>query len=234
MLEKARQAALEVFQEAADDGSVADGPSRQATAGVAGNMRLTSAIGLVLLVLLSAEAATTIALGALQPVHIALGLLLLAPLALKLGSTSWRMVRYYSGTPDYVRRGPPSNVLRMLAPLLVLSTITLFGSGVALVESGTRGGLLGTVHVVSFVTWGVLVLVHILAYGLRASRVGRLDWQRSRRNRLSGAVARRALLAGGLTIGVVVAVTLYPHGSEAPGERGLDDSPLIALRQALP
>ena len=234
MLETARQAVVDVVNEATDDGSRAEDAEHRPTGSVAGNMRLTSAIGLVLLVLLPAEAATTIALGALLPIHIALGLLLVAPLALKIGTTSWRMLRYYTRNADYARRGPPIPALRALAPFLVLSTLALFGSGVALVVTGARGGLLGTVHVVSFVIWSALVLVHVLAYAFRASRIGRLDWQPGGRHRLPGARGRRALLVVGLTMGIVLAVTLYPRGNEPGREHGWDDSPVSALRQALP
>lgn len=143
------------------------------------------------------------------------------------------MLRYYTRHADYVRRGPPALALRALAPFLVLSTVTLFGSGIALVVTGARGGLLGTVHVVSFFVWGALVLVHVFAYAFRATRIGRLDWQRNRRDRLSGTVARRALLVGGLAAGVVLAVTLYPHGAEPVGGHGWDDWPVSALQQTL-
>ncbi len=233
MLETAREVVLEVAREATDDGSRAEVSEQRPTSSVAGNMRLTSAIGLVLLALLPFEAATTIALGALLPIHIALGLLLIAPLALKIATTSWRMLRYYTRNADYVRRGPPALTLRALAPFLVLSTVTLFGSGVALVATGARSGILGTVHVASFVVWIALVLVHILAYAFRATRIGRLDWQRSGRHRLPGALGRRALLVGGLTAGIVLAVTLYPRGNESVGEHGWDDSPVSALQQTL-
>ena len=53
----------------------------------AGNHRLTTSVGLVLLVLLGVEALTTLALDTYLSVHIFLGLLLLPPVALKLAST---------------------------------------------------------------------------------------------------------------------------------------------------
>ena len=107
--------------------------------GPPGNERLTSSTGLVLLVLLAAEALTTLALRAYLPVHIFLGLLLLPPVALKLSGTGWRFLRYYSRNEPYRLAGPPRRLLRVLAPLLVASTLSLFGSGAALIVVGHGG-----------------------------------------------------------------------------------------------
>ena len=96
-----------------------------------GNERLTSSTGLVLLVLLAVETLTTLALRTYLPVHIFLGLLLLPPVALKLASTGWRFARYYTRNEAYRLEGPPRPLLRMLAPLLVAATLSLFGTGVA-------------------------------------------------------------------------------------------------------
>jgi hypothetical protein len=119
-----------------------------------GNHRLTTSVGLVLLLLLGVEALTTLALDTYLSVHIFLGLLLLPPVALKLGTTGWRFVRYYMGDKLYRLEGAPRLLLRLLAPLLVASTLSLFGTGVALIAVGHGGGLLKDVHAVSFVVWG--------------------------------------------------------------------------------
>lgn len=52
-----------------------------------GNERLTTSVGLVLLVLLGLETLTTLSLRSYLSVHMFLGLLLLPPIALKLTST---------------------------------------------------------------------------------------------------------------------------------------------------
>jgi hypothetical protein len=88
------------------------------------------------------ETLTTLSLRSYLPVHIFLGLLLLPPIALKLASTGWRFVRYYTGSKPYRLKGPPMLLLRLLAPLLIASTLTLFGSGIALIAVGHGGGLL--------------------------------------------------------------------------------------------
>ena len=96
------------------------GSSRRAW-GPPGNERLTTSTGLILLVLLSIETLTTLSLRSYLPVHIFLGLLLLPPVALKLASTGWRFVRYYTRNKPYRHEGPPRLLLRMLGPLLVAS-----------------------------------------------------------------------------------------------------------------
>ena len=87
----------------------------------------------LLLVLLAVEGATIPWIHPLLSVHIFLGVLLLGPVALKLASTGYRFVRYYTGATEYVQLGPPAPLMRVLvAPVLVLSTATLFGTGVIL------------------------------------------------------------------------------------------------------
>ena len=55
--------------------------------GQAGNARLTAATAAVLLVLLVAELVTLLAFGSLLSAHVFIGMLLIPPIALKLGST---------------------------------------------------------------------------------------------------------------------------------------------------
>jgi hypothetical protein len=173
-----------------------------------GNERLTSTVGLVLVVLLVVEAATTLSLRSFLPVHVFLGLLLLPPIVLKLATTGWRFVRYYTGSKPYRLKGPPELLLRMLAPLLVASTVVLFGTGVAFLVVGRGGGLLLTVHAVSFAIWGVLMIIHLLAYLPRVLRHGLSDW-RPRARSLAGASLRRYVVAGALAAGVVVGLGTY-------------------------
>jgi hypothetical protein len=176
--------------------------------GPEGNERLTSTVGLILVVLLVVEAATTLSLSSFLPVHIFLGLLLLPPIVLKLASTGWRFVRYYTGSKPYRLKGPPELLLRLLAPALVASTVVLFGTGVAFLIVGRGGGLLLTAHVVSFVIWGVLITVHVLAYLRHVLRHGVADWRPAARS-LAGAKLRRYAVAGAVAAGVVVGLGTY-------------------------
>jgi hypothetical protein len=178
--------------------------------GPPGNERLTTSNGLVLLVLLMLETLTTLSLRSYLPVHIFLGLLLVPPVALKLASTGWRFMRYYTRNRPYRLEGTPRLLLRMLAPLLVASTLTLFGSGVALILVGHGGGLLLSLHAVSFGVWGVVMIVHVLAYIARTLRVGPADWLPHAEQVVAGTRSRRAALAGALLAGAIVALATYP------------------------
>ena len=85
-----------------------------------GNEQITALAGILLIVFLAVEGATLLNLRALLTVHAFVGMFLIPIVALKLGSTGWRMASYYLGRADYVRRGPPPFPLRVLvAPVVV-------------------------------------------------------------------------------------------------------------------
>jgi hypothetical protein len=175
-----------------------------------GNDRLTSTTGLVLLALLAVETLTTVALRTYLNVHLFLGLLLLPPVALKLASTGWRFARYYTRSKQYVLAGPPRLLLRVLAPLLVASTLALFGTGVAMIVVGHRGGQLRTLHTFSFIAWGVLISVHVLAYLTHVLRRGTMDWRREAVDVVAGVRSRRAVVVGTVVAGVALALATLP------------------------
>jgi hypothetical protein len=170
--------------------------------GTAGNERLTALVALVLLVTLALEGITILRIGRLLTLHEFVGMLLIPPVALKLASTGWRAVAYYTRRPAYLHRGPPQVLLRVLvAPVLVLSTLVVFGSGVALLATGERHGTLVGVHKASFVVWGVAFGLHVLAYVLRLP--GLLAGER--RERVAGVALRYALVALSIGVGVAIA-----------------------------
>ena len=81
----------------------ADSDHRRASnAGVEGNERLTALTSALLLAFILIALATTPNLHALLYVHVFVGILLIGPLAVKLGSTGYRFARYYTGAPAYV------------------------------------------------------------------------------------------------------------------------------------
>jgi hypothetical protein len=75
--------------------------------GVLANERLTAAAGAVLLVLFAAEVPTVPTLRTLLSVHFFVRVLLARPLAVKMGSTGWRFLRYYTGAPPTVAGAHP-------------------------------------------------------------------------------------------------------------------------------
>jgi hypothetical protein len=133
--------------------------------GTDGNERLTALTGILLIVLLAALGVTILRIGQLLWVHLFLGLLLIGPVALKLASTGYRFMRYYTREPRYRRKGPPMTALRLLAPLVVLSTVVVFASGVALllIGPGSRNLLL-LVHKASFILWLAVTAVHVFGH----------------------------------------------------------------------
>ena len=139
------------------------------------NARLTSLAGTALLVLLAVEGVTVFGITVLGhrllTAHIVVGLALVGPLAIKLASTTWRFVRYYTGDSGYGRAGPPRLLLRMLAPIVVVTTLALFVSGIGLltVRPG-HGSWLGLIHKASFVLWFAAMTIHVLAYVAPAAR----------------------------------------------------------------
>jgi hypothetical protein len=180
--------------------------------GVAGNGRLTAALGALLLVLLAAEGATIPFIGQLREVHILLGMLLLGPVAAKLASTGYRFARYYLGAPAYVRKGPPQAAMRLLAPGVVFTTVALFGTGVALLVSGPNGEL-SFLHKASFIAWFALMTLHVLGHILELPGPAFADWGR-RGPRLTGAVLRLAVVAASLATGAALAlISLSAAGS---------------------
>jgi hypothetical protein len=185
----------------------APGYGRRFLGGAVGNHRLTSLAGFVLLVGLAVEGATIPTIGSLLSVHIFVGMLLLGPVALKLAATGYRFVRYYAGDSDYVRLGPPAPLMRVfVAPVLVLSTLTLFGTGITLLVVPHRGPVLA-LHKASFVVWFGATTIHVLAYTLRSGRGVLADF----RSRLPGGRGLRwALALTAIAAGVGIAVATYP------------------------
>jgi hypothetical protein len=176
--------------------------------GVAGNARLTGGVAAALLVLLAAEGATIPFIGSLVGPHIFIGMLLIPPVLLKLGSTGYRFARYYSGSPAYVKKGPPHVVLRVLAPAVVLTTLALFGTGVALLIGGPPSDTLGFAHKLSFIAWVSLMTLHVLGHVLEVPALARADWRRSgsRAAQLAGAGARTMALGITLLGGLALAL----------------------------
>ena len=128
------------------------------------NRRLTAATAVVLLAFLAVEGVTILLIRPLFTWHVVIGMLLVPPIALKLASTGWRFSRYYLGHAAYVEAGPPPLLLRATAPLVVLSTLAVFGTGVAMALLGPSSqGLIG-IHKASFVVWLAATGVHVLAH----------------------------------------------------------------------
>jgi len=182
-----------------------------------GNELLTAATGAVLIVLLAALGITIVRIGQLLWLHLFLGMLLIGPVALKLASTGYRFTRYYTRSAAYRLKGPPFAPLRMIAPVIVLTTLIVFATGVALLFVGpsSRGALV-PIHKVSFIVWIVFTAPHVLAHLVELPKAWRSDYMRTSHGvRLSGDVTGRAgrvlSLAGALAAGALIAVLVIPE-----------------------
>jgi hypothetical protein len=184
--------------------------ARLRAGGVTGNEILTCAIAAVLVLLLLAEGVTILDLGLLLRPHMFIGLAVVPPLLLKLGSTGYRFTRYYLDSPAYREKGPPQLPLRLLAPALVLATLTVFATGIALLVEGHRSDRLLLLHKASFVVWGALFAVHFLAYLPRMVRSLLGDWSSARRRSVGGAGLRAASVAAAVAAGAALALVLLP------------------------
>jgi hypothetical protein len=178
--------------------------------GAEGNEVLTSTTAVLLVGLLLAEGVTVVHMRGLVSAHMFIGLVLVPPVLLKLASTGYRFFRYYTRAEAYRAKGPPWLPLRLLAPVLVVSTIALFGSGVALLLSGHKSASLLTLHKESFVVWVVVFGLHFLAYLPRAVRSVLGGWRGTRGHAVSGAGWRGMLLAAAVGGGAALALALMP------------------------
>jgi hypothetical protein len=185
-----------------------------------GNEQLTALAGILLIVFLAIEGATLLNLRALLTVHAFVGMFLLPIVALKLGSTGWRMARYYLGKEEYVRRGPPAFPLRMVvAPVVVASTLVLFGTGVYLLAVHETQGTAVGLHKASFIVWLASTSIHVLA------RLGRM--LAALRSRYPGLVVRVGVVAVTLVAGTAVATATLPGADhlqdQMSAHAGFDD-----------
>jgi hypothetical protein len=182
--------------------------------GVESNSRLTVSLGAVLLVLLVAEGVTVPQARSLLSAHVFIGMLAVPPTLLKMGSTGWRFVRYYRGAPAYRRKGPPPVLLRVLGPAVVLATLVLLGSGIALLTlPHSWRQPMKTVHLASFILWFGVMAIHVLGHIVETARVAPLDWARRTRHDVAGAGARQWSVAASVMVGVALAVVMLGPAS---------------------
>jgi hypothetical protein len=175
--------------------------------GVEGNRRLTAALGAVLLVLLAVEGGTLPFLSSLEVVHVVVGLVLIPVVMFKLGTTFYRFIRYYSGNPAYRSAGPPQPVLRVVGPLVIVTSILLFASGVTLAIAG-RNSPVYNVHKISFIVWVAAMSIHVLGHLRSLPAVAGRDWHAA--DNLRGGRARQAAVVAAAVCGIILAAIVFP------------------------
>ena len=180
--------------------------------GVEGNARLTGGAGAALFVILAVEAVTVLQIKQLISVHVFVGMLLVPLVLLKTGTTGYRFAHYYTGDPSYRRKGPPHPILRITGPFLVLSSLVLLGTGIALIALGRNvGHQYLWLHQATFFVWAALIVVHTLGHLRETATLTAADWQERdlsgvAEHRLAGARARLSLLVVTLAVGAVLGI----------------------------
>lgn len=193
--------------------------------GTTGNERLTAATGVLLLLPLAVIGVTLLSLHGLMSVHLFVGMLLIPPILLKLASTGYRFVRYYTHNPRYRRKGPPQAFMRAIAPVVALSTVIVLASGVALLAIGpsSRDQLL-PIHKVAFIVWVAFTALHVLGHLPELPRAlsrkresvsvtvngGDGSTLLTHPNPPAGGVGRTLSLSGAVVGGVVLAIVFIP------------------------
>jgi hypothetical protein len=183
--------------------------------GTDGNEQLTTVTGMILIVLLAAIGFTIPQLRQFIWMHLFVGFLLIGPVLLKMATTGYRFVRYYTRDPDYRRKGPPETVLRMIAPIIVLSTIGVFATGIGLIIDGPadRNPML-LLHKVTFIVWVVFTSLHILGHLPTVATtlgVGSRGNSRPSFGAGAGTAGRWIALTGAIVGGLVLALVLIPE-----------------------
>jgi hypothetical protein len=203
--------------------------------GTEGNERLTVQTGAVLFVALAVLGVTIIRIGQLTWLHLFLGLALIGPVVLKLASTGYRFLRYYTGDHPYRLKGAPPWPLRLMGPVLVLSTLGIFVTGIVLLAlgPGARQPWM-LLHKVSFFIWLAVASLHVLGH-LPEIRRGLLQGRKVRGEVLAiaGEDAPRSTPASRGALAGRVWVAGYTLAAPRPGRSGRAVSLGLALAGGL-
>jgi hypothetical protein len=184
--------------------------------GTDGNEQLTTVTGAILIVLLAVIGFTIPQLRQFVSVHLFVGMLLIGPVVLKMASTGYRFLRYYTGNVEYRRKGPPETVLRVIGPIVMLSTVAVFATGVVLLILGpSHRNPWVELHKLTFIIWVVFMSLHVLLHlpaVARALGIGR-EGREQLAGAAPGAAGRWIAIAGALVAGLVLAIVLIPDFS---------------------
>jgi hypothetical protein len=133
--------------------------------GVESNSRITGVLGAVLFIVLAVEGVTIWDVRTMLSLHVFIGFFVIPVVCVKLATTSYRAFHYYRGTSAYRRKGPPHPLLRILAPIVIVSTVSMLLFGVVTLAVGPnhREPWI-TLHQGSFIVWLVATAVHVLGH----------------------------------------------------------------------
>lgn len=179
-----------------------------------GNASLISWTGLLLIPLLGLVGITGLAFGTLWRAHFIVGILLIPVLGLKLLATTYRAVRYYTGSAKYRAAGPPDWPARIMAPFLIAATVIAMVTGVEMWLANNQDRPWSTIHTDSVVVMGGLVGLHILIYLPKAIGAAFRDLKEIRRRGLKASLRISIVLAtliAGIALGFLTqSTTQFP------------------------
>jgi hypothetical protein len=193
---------------------LSSGGAQPAGSEVAANQRLTALNGALLFILLTAIGITVLFIRPLLPVHYLVGIVIIPPLFLKLFSTGYRFVRYYGNDAAFRLAGAPPHLLRfVVAPVLVVSTVAVFGTGLELWLFGLRfGSGWISAHTLSAVVFMAAVSVHMFSHLRRSAEAVAGE--------VSAPGSRRGLIAAGVILGVALAAASLTYVTPFPNSAG--------------
>jgi hypothetical protein len=115
--------------------------------------------------------------------------------------------------------------MRLLGPVVLLTSVAVIGTGVMLALTGPGGRVWLLLHKASFVLWFGAMTVHVLAYVWRLPRVARGDLAGRAGRRasevLAGRAARWLLLTASVLAGLLLAVLTIHRAGAWTGLSGL-------------
>lgn len=132
----------------------------------------------------------------------------------KPASTGYRFLRYYTSDPVYRRKGPPLPALRLLAPMVVATTLVVFASDVVLLFAGPAArATFFPIHKISFFVWVAFTAMHVLGHlpSLPAALRGDYATAAGLPGYRPGRDGRVLALAGVIVPGVVLAIVPIPE-----------------------
>jgi hypothetical protein len=175
-------------------------------AGPRTNRRLTALTGTAILPLAALALLTGLFFGDLWRVHYFIGYMLLPVVLLKLGSTGYRMVRYYLRSGLYRFVQPPYPVGRLSSPLLVLSVVLLYVSVIVMWVTHSQANPWGWLHTDAAIAFSVLVALHLGLYLPEAFHAVRGDLRPTPANEAMSRSWRLTVVSAAVLAGLVVAL----------------------------
>lgn len=166
---------------------------------------MTAILGAVLVGAFAAAGVTVIDVNQLFSWHVFFGLFVVPVVCLKLATTGYRFFNYYKGIAAYRHKGAPHPVLRITAPLLVVSTFSLLAAGiVALAVGPHHADTWITVHQGSAIAWATFVGVHIIGHALETWRLTSAEVRAKPPIPRRG--TRTAVAATGVVVGLILGI----------------------------